>query len=515
MIWISKTVEQISDSCFQCFSSLEIVVFENESYLKQIGKGVFAYCGLRWIIFPQHVRVLSPLCCYGCLSLESISFESESQLERIEKDAFARSSLKSIVIPKSAKFVDGSAFVETHLELFVIESGSPHFRFCNDFLEKTSHSHLIRYNGISSEVTIKQSTIIIGADCFANCELLQVVCFESLSRLERIEKNAFGFSTLKSIIIPQSVRIFGSRCFYGCIALLHLVFEDNSRLKRIEKEVFARSGLKSIVLPNTVTFVDGSAFVDTSLVSVSVGIGSSQLIFRNHFLENILNGILIRYFGDSSSIQIDHSITCIGKGCFSGIGLVEELVFESDSKLAVVDRGACMSTSLKEIHIPKSVLKIEKWCFNDCQELTQVTFQSESQLQELGDWAFANCMIERIIVPQSVKTIGRYCFASCMSLVDVIIESPSQLEIIDSHAFAVTLLQSIHLPKSLRIIGQGAFLECKQLTEVTIERESKLKRIEEDAFKLTGVTSIAVLLAVSDDSFLNNSGCPSVILKSG
>jgi hypothetical protein len=515
VVWISKKVEQIGDSCFQWFSSLEMVVFENESRLKQIGKEVFASSGLRWITFPQSVRVLGPLCCYGCLSLESISFESRSQLERIDKDAFARSSLKSIIIPKSTNFVASSAFVETHLELFAIESGSPHFSFRDNFLEKASDDLLIRYNGSSSEVTIKHSIMTIGADCFANCELLQVVYFELSSRLEQIEKNAFGFSTLKSILIPQSVRIFSSQCFYGCISLLDLPFEDNSQLNRIEKEAFARSGLKSILLPNTVTFVDGSAFVDTSLVSVAVGIGSSQLIFRNNFLENILYGILIRYFGASSSVQISHLITCIGKSCFSGIESVKELVFESDSMLIVIDRGACMSTSLKQILIPKSVLKIEKWCFNDCQELTQVPFQSESQLQELGDWAFANCVIERIILPQSVKTIGRYCFASCMSLIDVIIKSPSQLEIINSHAFAVTSLGTIHLPKSLQVIGYGAFLDCIKLTEVTVEPESNLQRIEEDAFKLTRVTSIAILLEDSDHSFINNSGCKSVMLEPG
>jgi hypothetical protein len=62
------------------------------------------------------------------------------------------------------------------------------------------------------------------------------VTFESGSRLERIEGDAFSGSGLKSIVIPSSVVTLDKSSFSDCESLESVTFESGSRLKRIESE---------------------------------------------------------------------------------------------------------------------------------------------------------------------------------------------------------------------------------------------------------------------------------------
>jgi hypothetical protein len=442
-----------------------------------------------------------------------VSFAPESQLERIEKEAFARSNLTFIALPKSLQIIDGSVFVESHLENLLVEPGSAQFVARLGFLENTLNHHLIRCFDTSPDITIGPSITTIGANCFAGCDFLHTVTFALYPQIERLETNAFGFSALHSIIIPQTVLVIGSSCFYGCVSLSYLAFENYSRLERIEKQAFARSGLTDVVLPKSVQFIDGTAFADTRMTQVAIEVGSDRIVFRNNFLEDQMQKTLVRYFGECSFILIDQSTTIIGPGCFCGLESLGHLEFDLGSRLARFERTAFQSTGLKQIVIPNSVIVIGKWCFHGCQELKTVSFQTGSQLERLADWAFANCALERIVIPRTVKAIRRSCFAACTSLEEVVLESPSELESIDSRAFAVTSLRNIHLPKSLQQIGERCFLECHLLTEVLFEAGSHLQRIDECAFGSTAVGSIHLSLADPTRSIVNKSGCP-IILSS-
>jgi hypothetical protein len=75
--------------------------------------------GLRSIVIPSSVIVLSESSFGSCQSLESVTFESGSRLERIEESAFYGSGLKSIVIPPSNPFIADSAFPSTRLTISV------------------------------------------------------------------------------------------------------------------------------------------------------------------------------------------------------------------------------------------------------------------------------------------------------------------------------------------------------------------------------------------------------------
>jgi hypothetical protein len=69
-------------------------------------------------------------------------------------------------------------------------------------------------------IVIPSSVVAFGERSFSQCKSLESVTFESDSRLERIEEEAFKWSLLKSIVIPSSVVVLGKESFSECYSLL-------------------------------------------------------------------------------------------------------------------------------------------------------------------------------------------------------------------------------------------------------------------------------------------------------
>jgi hypothetical protein len=55
--------------------------------------------------------------------------------------------------------------------------------------------------------------------------------------LSRIEKHAFIGTSLIEIILPSSVEVLNAGCFAECESLSSITFESGSRLQGIEREV--------------------------------------------------------------------------------------------------------------------------------------------------------------------------------------------------------------------------------------------------------------------------------------
>jgi hypothetical protein len=140
-------------------------------------------------------------------------------LKRIESSAFSHSSLQSIKIPRSVQFIDGSAFLGINLKAISIETDHERFVIDQESLVDILDHRLIRNFSSSSHVSICRDIEILGSSCFAYCESLSSISFESNSRLKRIESSAFSYSSLRSIEIPCNVEILGSSCFADCGSL--------------------------------------------------------------------------------------------------------------------------------------------------------------------------------------------------------------------------------------------------------------------------------------------------------
>jgi hypothetical protein len=134
-------------------------------------------------------------------------------LIRIESRAFSSSSLESILIPRNVQFIDGSAFCNVKLSSITIESGNTPFVVEQNLLIDIIFHKLISNFSKSSKVDIPNHFEIICSSCFSNCKSLSSISLESNSRLTRIESFAFSSSSLQSILIPRNVQFIDGSAF--------------------------------------------------------------------------------------------------------------------------------------------------------------------------------------------------------------------------------------------------------------------------------------------------------------
>ena len=150
----------------------------------------------------------------------------------------------------------------------------------------------------------------------------------------------------------------------------------------------------------------------------SMGLGIGILSDENGFVIS-RNGILKKYEGDESKIEIPNGVKVIGKHAFYNC------------------------TSLQSIIIPSSV-------------------------EEIGYGSFAYCdSLMSIIIPGSVKIIGIDAFYNCYSLRSITI--PNGVEKIENDAFEFCVsLKSIIIPGSIKEIGYNVFYGCDSLESIYI-----------------------------------------------
>lgn len=123
-------------------------------------------------------------------------------------------------------------------------------------------------------------------------------------------------------------------------------------------------------------------------------------------------------------IFIPNSVMCIGENAFSSCATLKKVVFESNSKLKVIEDAA----------------------FYDCYNLESINLEVCSNLLSIEDSAFMQCKsIKSIIIPNGVVKIGRLAFDFCYSL------------------------EKITIPNSVKSIGGSMFYLCDNLTDIFYE----------------------------------------------
>jgi putative transposon-encoded protein len=124
-----------------------------------------------------------------------------------------------------------------------------------------------------------------------------------------------SFSVSVSRRVPRDIQILASSCFASSDIISLIVFESPSQLRRIEKKAFASSSIKSMVIPRNVEFIDGSAFLESEICSISVENENSTFVIKNCMLIDIVYHKLVRNFSNSSHIQIPGHLEILGSSC--------------------------------------------------------------------------------------------------------------------------------------------------------------------------------------------------------
>lgn len=176
-----------------------------------------------------------------------------------------------------------------------------------------------------------------------------------------------------------------------------------------------------------------------------------------------------------ASVEIDTTVTSIGKSAFDGQAGLATLTFKDaeNSLLTSIGDNAFRGTIVSNLTVPKRVTTIGKHAFDGDDALVDVTFAAPSSLKTIGDYAFRGCdnsSFLTISIPDSVTTIGNSAFEDCAELRTVSFSNlNSKLTKIGQRAFAgCSTLSTIYIPSSMagKTIGEEAFEGCTSLNKI-------------------------------------------------
>ena len=288
------------------------------------------------------------------------------------------------------------------------------------------------------------------------------------------------------------------------------MFYDDSVNFVIEDGVLIKyNGWQSFVeIPDAVTAIGDSAFKNnTTMMTVSIP-DSVTSIGNNAF------------YGCTSllGVMIPDSVETIGYSAFYNCSKMTSAYLPVNEKFTVVNSNTFYNcAALKEIEIPDSVTKVSGYAFGNCTNLNKVTLSKN--IEALGDRAFANTSIAEILIPKSLD----WCdsgygvagpFTNCEKLKTVKFES-GVTQIARMLFDNCTGLEEIAIPDTVTVIESNAFSDCENLK--SIEFSENLTQIEGSAFSnCNGLTEIVLpdnVIKVSGYAFGNCTNLNKVTLS--
>ena len=283
------------------------------------------------------------------------------------------------------------------------------------------------------------------------------------------------------------------------------MFYDDSVNFVIQNGVLTKyNGWQSFVeIPDTVTAIGDDAFRDnTTMVSVSIPDG----------VKSIGNGA---FYGCSAllGVVIPDSVGSIGSSAFKDCSRLTSAYLPVNEKFTVVSDGAFSGCkALKGITVPDSVVEIKGTAFYRCENLADVRLSGN--IESIGGAAFGYCnKITEIYLPKSLNrdTGSRWYggaggpFACCDNLKSVKYEAG--LTAIPSAFFQdCSGLEEIVLPDSITVIRSNTFLRCGNLKRIVIP--DSVTEIGGAAFKgCVALEAVQIPDTVTDMGIEIFSGC--------
>jgi hypothetical protein len=183
---------------------------------------------------------------------------------------------------------------------------------------------------------------------------------------------------LTAISLPQSVQAIGENCFSKCESLKSFVFEG-SLLRECGAGVFAYSGIERID------------------VSVFVRIGKPKGIFQFTCLRRAVI---------PAQVEVCH------RRCFLGCGKLEDVEFEAESHLRVIERECFRGCGMRKMYFPASLERICESAFAECSNLQTLNFEDGSKLSEVEREAFKDIAARHVTVPLGLRCVGSRAFVN-------------------------------------------------------------------------------------------------------
>jgi len=423
-----QTVTGIGNHAFSVAGKIAIVSLP--ATLKTIGAGVFEGHALTRIDIPVGVTSIGYRAFYGN-ALASVNLPAG--LLSIADETFANNQLTSITLPAGLKTIGNSAFnnnkitnlsVPNSVETIDSQAFSANkisdLNFQSPCQLKEISSWCFADNDIKN-LTVPNGVLVIGEGAFQNNRNLSNVIFAT--NLQKINRNAFLFCNLSSVIFPGSLVFIGKYAFDGNNSLINLKLPLSTKNYQWNDSNGDKHDAGDILAEKKYSYV---ARIPYSLKDEDVEVANGVIISCSYFrdISNIGNLITIPAKLDGQDI------VGIAGSVFFNCG-ISELVLPAGIKN--IGNWAFATNELIHLTLPNSLETIEEYAFNfNC--INSLSFETTSKLEKIGIYAFSSNRLVQIDFPRSVIDIEKNAFEN-NSLRSVNFEANSKLMTIGSHAF--------------------------------------------------------------------------------
>lgn len=402
-------------------------------------------------------------------SIQIINITEDSAIISIEKNSFSYSSLKQINIPASVQELEeGWCNNTSNLKKVTISPNNPNFQYADD-----------------------NQQIIIGKSD-KNFDVL-----------------FFASRKIKQATIPDNIKRISSYAFESCFKLESIEISEDSKLQFIGKNAFSYSSIKSLFIPSDVCELqEGWCRHLPHLTNVKISPKNENFKFSDGN-ENLIVGksdknkekydVLVFATRDIKRADIPNDIVYINQSSFEHCRDCGYINIAEDSEIAKIGKNAFSSTLIEYLFIPSTVEHLEEgWCKNTnflkniliytnnpylkyADRKRQIIIgKSDRSKKTFDTLIFASRNIANIVIPSTITHISSYAFENCKYITSI--EFHSKIKSIGKRAFAYTNLKTVFIPHGIEMIGASAFYSCTELNNVVFEEGSKLKAISSCLF---------------------------------
>lgn len=475
---IKKGTTSISSKAFYGCTDIESIVIP--SSIVKIESETFSGCTALWqIIIPNNVVSIGDGAFSKCTSLSSISFPNS--VEHIGGGAlFGCKGLTAIHIPANVKEIGEDVLCECkNLTSIVVDEKNNYYdsrNQCNAIIESNSNTLIA---GCSSTV-IPNGVLKIAHQAFGGSTIKSVVIPDSVSE---IGPSAFcACEELQSVEISGSVEVIGQLAFCGCKSITTITIPDG--IKEIGDSVFMGcENLNIVLMSDCVETIGKDIFYGCkNLTQIYVNKGGKEKIER--FLPDYKDIIVEQFATPEATSEIEDDWWTDGNGipyiidvmpnssnsigekiCNSFTSETDNADLEKKSEEGIantfIDKFGVEYSSDKKV-----LKKVPK-------EITDYSILEGTEI--IGDAAFSNCEdLVSVSIPNSIYEIGHYAFAGCKKIFSFII--PRGVKAIGDGAFMnCETLKSLRLSEGLVSISDDAFVGCNNLYTIFVPVEEKIR----------------------------------------
>lgn len=389
--FVDKSFEEFS------FDSIENVEFTT------ISDSMFSECqNLKSITIPASVTRIGMNAFYNCTSLENVLFEDNSQLLTIVSSAFSNcTSLSSIELPQGLTTIGSSAFSNCSSLASIIIPASvtsisdyPFDRtsvviYCQVDEKPEGWNNYWNYNSWNGYWL----TYTMGVKSFGSTEDFDYI----VNNNDEVRITKMANAKASSVVLPDTVdnmpvTELGDRLFYDCDKLATITLP--SGLKKIGNYTFYDCDkIKNIVLPDSLEEIGEYAFYQCELLNTISGASSLTRVKRYAFQGcNRLNTFIgpnnIQYVGDYAFQDCYNwrnrfellSVVEIGNGAFWGNYRIRTLILP-DTLTSIGSNAFMYCDDLRMVYIPAAVITMGSQVFNN----NNIQFYCEVD-SEPDDW---------------------------------------------------------------------------------------------------------------------------------